>query len=55
MEIKRFLYAIALVSKVRWLPRTLKDLERLYGFIHEKNPNAAIKSLVFIKQSAITL
>jgi plasmid stabilization system protein ParE len=43
------------VPKVRWLPRALKDLERLYGFIHEKNPNAAIKALAFIKQSAITL
>ncbi len=43
------------MPKVRWLPRALKDLERLYGFIHEKNPNAAIKALAFIKQSAITL
>jgi plasmid stabilization system protein ParE len=40
---------------VRWLPRALKDLERLHRFIHEKNPSAAGKAIRRIKEAAITL
>jgi plasmid stabilization system protein ParE len=37
------------------LPRALKDLERLYYFIHEKNPNAARQAITRIKEAAMTL
>ena len=43
------------MPEVRWLPRAVRDLERLSAFLYEKNPNAARKAISLIKESAITL
>lgn len=38
-----------------WLPEALEDVERLYGFLTEKNPQAAKDAVLCIQAAAIRL
>jgi plasmid stabilization system protein ParE len=38
-----------------WLPEALEDIERLYGFLAEKNSQAAIDAVLCIQAAAIRL
>jgi plasmid stabilization system protein ParE len=40
---------------LKWLPEALADIERLYRFLHEKNPAAALRAAATIKDGAETL
>jgi plasmid stabilization system protein ParE len=40
------------VSEIRWLPEALSDIERLYRFLYEKNPEAAARAAATILQGA---
>jgi plasmid stabilization system protein ParE len=41
--------------EVKWLPAALSDIERLYSFLHKKNPKAARDAAAAILQAARTL
>ena len=32
------------MSQIKWLPEALADIERLYIFLHDKNPQAAMRT-----------
>jgi plasmid stabilization system protein ParE len=38
-----------------WLPEALEDVERLYGFLTEKNPQATKDAVLCIQAAAIRL
>ena len=40
------------MSQVKWLPEALADIERLYSFLHEKNPAAAMRAARVILEGA---
>ncbi len=40
------------MSEIIWLPEALADIERLYQFIHEKNPEAAKRAAEALLQGA---
>lgn len=40
------------VASVKWLPDALKDIERLYGLLNDKNPEAAARAADTILQGA---
>lgn len=40
------------MSSVKWLPEALADVERLYSFLNDKNPEAAARAASAILQGA---
>jgi plasmid stabilization system protein ParE len=40
------------MSRVSWLPEALRDIERLYRFLDEKNPLAARNAVLCIQAAA---
>lgn len=40
------------MSPVIWLPESLADVERLFHFLHEKNPQAAAKAMQAIRKGS---
>ena len=43
------------MSEIKWLPEALLDIERLYSFLHSKNPSAAIRAIQTIKEGGALL
>jgi plasmid stabilization system protein ParE len=41
--------------RVVWSPRALSDVQRLYRFLAERNPDAALRAVTTIRNSAIVL
>ncbi len=40
------------MAEVKWLPEALDDLERLFAFLREKNPSAAVRAAQTILDGA---
>ena len=41
--------------RVKWLPEALLDIERLYSFLNDKNPEAAARAATIILKGAMML
>lgn len=43
------------MATVKWLPEALADIERLYGFLYDKNPKAAAEIAAIILRAEALL
>jgi plasmid stabilization system protein ParE len=43
------------VSSIVWLPEAVKDVQRLFDFLKDKNPDAAARAAQIIRKGAETI